>query len=280
MQTYRGTQAGRSPSMFTPLTGGAAAYTAPRSERQVPGGRIRLNQDSRSRWRTSTGGAAGARSAVRAVAASPAQAAQGNGRNGRRQAGASRIGARASRATDFMRYANDNAFVRAVYSFVTGPTKPLFYGIVALVVFLGIYFPVREYYIACRMDGIYSQQLEQHQTYNEELQADVDKLMTREGIADEAHERFGYVMPGETSGEVVGLDEDGSPVQQESGDEAPADDGDAAADGSADESEKAVTATSGELDEVDGPWYAPVLDTLFFFTGENGQTVASTGSAS
>ena len=176
-----------------------------------------------------------------------------------------------------MRYASDNTVVRAVYSLVTGPTRFAFYAVVGVAVFLSLYFPVRDLYIAHRLSDIYSQQLAQHEEYNQNLEADVNKLMSREGIADEAHERFGYVMPGETSGKVTGLNEDGTPVQE--GEDAEAS-GNGASGSSAGASSDSVTANSSSLDEVDTPWYCSVLDLVFFFSGPEGQTVASTGTSS
>lgn len=282
---------GSRPVAFTSFSGGAASRADYRSTSSgARGERIRLNQDPRSRLRTSDGGAAGARR--RPSAAEPASQRAAESRGARRSRGSAGIGSRAARATDFMRYANDNAIVRAVYSFVTGPTKVVFYGLVAVAVFMSIYLPVREYYIACRINGIYSQQLAQHEEYNAELEGDVDRLMTREGVADEAHERFGYVMPGETSGTVVGLDEDGTPQQASSdepdagsdgGDGTATQDGESSeggADASSDEAAgSASVAESQSLDEVDSPWYSSILDALFFFTGPEGQAVSSSGAA-
>lgn len=275
MQSYREQQGGVRPAAFVSRTGVGPGSAAPAVRRGV-------GHDSRSRLRTADGAAASARRDARSA----------NTVAPRRSAGAasrSRVGARASRATDFMRYANDNVVVRTIYSFVTGPTKYAFYGILAVAVVLSVYFPVRDLYIAQRMSDIYSQQLAQHEEYNAQLEADVDKLMTREGIADEAHERFGYVMPGETSGKVVGLNEDGTPVQEGSeggsasqqgaGSQAGSgEDGEASAEGS--EGVPENVATSKDLDKTVSPWYSGVLDALFFFSADDVQTVSSAGAES
>lgn len=290
MQRYRSTYQGDSPRSPTPRSRGESGRVPSASRSYAASSRVASARDSVSRMGSYLGAASGARSGAyeprRSTGAASAR---------------SHVGDRAARATDFMRYANDNALIRAVYAFVTGPTKIAFYGIVCVFAAVSIYLPVREYYIACRMNDIYSQQLAQHEAYNAALEEDVDKLMSREGIADEAHRRFGYVMPGETSGEVVGLNEDGTPQQQGSGsdgdqavagstDAADSDDFDAegtTSDGS-DENAAAEKSSSvpqnvadgQSLDDVTSPWYCSVLDVVFFFPGMDGQQVASTGESS
>ena len=45
--------------------------------------------------------------------------------------------------SDFMRYANDNAVVKAIYDFTHGSLRPLFIGIVVALALVSLYFPVR-----------------------------------------------------------------------------------------------------------------------------------------
>ncbi len=49
---------------------------------------------------------------------------------------------------DFMRYANDNAVVKAIYDFTHGSLRPLFIGIVVALALVSLYFPVRDLYVA------------------------------------------------------------------------------------------------------------------------------------
>ena len=50
--------------------------------------------------------------------------------------------------SDFMRYANDNAVVKAIYDFTHGSLRPLFIGVVVALVLVSLYFPVRDLYVA------------------------------------------------------------------------------------------------------------------------------------
>lgn len=69
-----------------------------------------------------------------------------------------------------MRYANDNAVVKAIYDFTHGPLRPLFIGIVVALVLVSLYFPVRDLYVAKRSSDILAKQVEIRQQYNDELQ--------------------------------------------------------------------------------------------------------------
>lgn len=211
-----------------------------------------------------------------------------------------------------MRYASDNRVVQTVYGITTGPYRFLFYGVVALAVLLSLYFPVRDLYIAHRTNGILQRQLEIRETYNEGLQQDVDKLLSTEGIEDEARANLGLVMPDEKRLEVKGLDkaqQEGSSSDADGDAEgsAGADDADAAASGddaaankgddtgtadapddgsvpedAASKDTAPTNSTEAEAAEQavtqDAPWYIQMLDALFFFHGVDGQRVASTGA--
>lgn len=163
-----------------------------------------------------------------------------------------------------MKYASDNAFVRFVHSLTSVKALPLFIVVVIAVVALSLYFPIRDYYSAWRTNGILSQQVELRNQYNEGLQEDVDRYMTSEGIEEAARSELGMVYPGETRIEVTGGD-------------------DASSDGSSDSTSQ-TPSSSAEAQKLEdaaaesSPWYIKVLDTLFFYSGVEGQKVSSTGT--
>lgn len=164
--------------------------------------------------------------------------------------------------SDFMRYANDNAVVKAIYDFTHGPQRGLFIGIVVALVLVSLYFPVRDLYVAKRSSDILAKQVEIREQYNDELQKSVDKLLSEEGIKDAATEDLGLVMPGETRIDVLGLDDDSDSSSSKKSSNA-----------------KKASEVAKEIEEVgkDAPWYIRTLDMLFGFNGVEGQTVASSG---
>lgn len=96
-----------------------------------------------------------------------------------------------------------------------------------------LYRPTRGLYIAWRTGYMLESRREALAEENRELEAEVELLMTREGIEDAAR-RHGYVMPGETSVRVEGLEEEPAPEPD------------------------------GEV-EQDIPWYIRLGDVLFFY---------------
>lgn len=164
--------------------------------------------------------------------------------------------------SDFMRYANDNAVVKAIYDFTHGSLRPLFIGIVVALALVSLYFPVRDLYVAKRSSDILAKQVEIREQYNDELQKSVDKLLSEEGIKDAASEDLGLVMPGETKIDVLGLDDDPDSSSSKTSSNA-----------------KKASEVAKEIEEVgkDAPWYIQTLDMLFGFNGVEGQTVASSG---
>lgn len=164
--------------------------------------------------------------------------------------------------SDFMRYANDNAVVKAIYDFTHGPQRGLFIGIVVVLVLVSLYFPVRDLYVAKRSSDILAKQVEIRQQYNDDLQKSVDKLLSEEGIKDAATEDLGLVMPGETKIDVLGLDDDSDASSSKKSSNA-----------------KKASEVAKEIEEVgkDAPWYIQTLDMLFGFNGVEGQTVVSNG---
>lgn len=214
----------------------------------------------------------------------------------------------ARRQSSLMKYANDNRVVRALYDFTSGPYRAVFYVLVVAVIALGVYFPVRDLYIAHRTNGILQEQLAIREKYNESLEKEVNKYLSQEGIEEAAREQ-GMVMPGETPITVQGADQlgdngqassqDGSADGAQSDDAAGSDDtagsGDTASSGgaadSADEgsggdaadSSSSEPSTSAEVERAErevyanSPWYYKVLDSLFFYSGPADQIVKSTG---
>lgn len=209
----------------------------------------------------------------RADAAGPSRpAATGSGARPGRRDGARGSRGDASRAAEkraprasarpssFVKYAADNRLVQAVYSFTTGATKPLFIAIVVALVAVGLYGPVRDYYVAWRAGGILEQQVDIREGYNGGLKSEVDSYLTEEGVEDAARRELGLVKEGETRIEVTG----GDSASDEGGD---------------------GPSTSAEADAAEArvaeetPWHLEVLDAIFGFSGVDGQAVASTGAS-
>lgn len=163
--------------------------------------------------------------------------------------------------SDFMRYANDNAVVKAIYDFTHGSLRPLFIGIVVALALVSLYFPVRDLYVAKRSSDILAKQVEIRQQYNDEMKKDTDKWFSEEGIKDSARD-LGMAMPGEKRIEVQGLDEDSDSSSSKKSSNA-----------------KNASEVAKEIEEVgkDAPWYIKTLDMLFGFNGVEGQTVVSNG---
>lgn len=186
-----------------------------------------------------------------------------DGHLGHRGSSRDRSGSRRG-ASGFMRYAADSRIVQAIYSFVTGPTKSLFYALVIGAVAIGLYLPIRDFYVAYRTNDILTRQVAVRDSYNSALQDEVDGYLSQEGIEQSAR-KLGMVLPGETRIEVTGQDD--------------ADAGKASGAGSG------SVMTSGEVSDAEQavaqetPWYYSVLDTLFFFDGVEGQTMSSAGAS-
>lgn len=111
-----------------------------------------------------------------------------------------------------MKYAMDSRAVRWLYNFTTGPSRYLFYLLIAAIVGAGVYAPVRDFYIAHRTEAILQEQKAIRKTYNDSLGEEVESLLSQEGVEDAARRDYGMVMPGEKTITVEGLDENGNPV--------------------------------------------------------------------
>ena len=137
-----------------------------------------------------------------------------------------------------MKYATDNRAVRWLYDFTTGPSRHLFYLIIAAIVGVGVYMPVRDFYIAHRTEAILQEQKAIRETYNDSLGEEVESLLSEEGGEDAARRDYGMVMPGEKTITVEGLDENGDPVVVDTsaqGEDGEASDGASGANGASEE---------------------------------------------
>ena len=163
--------------------------------------------------------------------------------------------------SDFMRYANDNAVVKAIYDFTHGSLRPLFIGIVVALALVSLYFPVRDLYVAKRSTDILAKQVDIREQYNDEMKKDTDKWFSEEGIKDSARD-LGMAMLGEKRIDVLGLDDDSDSSSSKKSSNA-----------------KNASEVAKEIEEVgkDAPWYIQALDMLFGFNGVEGQTVVSNG---
>ena len=197
-----------------------------------------------------------------------ATAARGNRNPARSHAG---------RRTNFMKYANDNRVVRAIYAITTGPQRVLFYAVVACALLAYAYGPVRDLYVSYRTGDILAKQEAIQQEYKDGLETEVESYLSEQGI-EEAARKQGMVMPGERSITVTG---DGSSTDSSSRDSASSSSADAA---SSSDSGALTTASQVEAAEqqvyADAPWYVKALDRVFFFSGGEGQAVVSAGDAS
>lgn len=110
--------------------------------------------------------------------------------------------------------------------------------IAVLALAITVYPPACSLYSATRSNAILSEKLTYATTTADSLQSEVDSLMTREGIEDEARRR-GYVSEGETAVEMDGVEDTGSAS-----------------------SDSTVTESSNADTEED-PWYIKALDFIF-----------------
>ena len=108
---------------------------------------------------------------------------------------------------------------------------------VILALAIVVYPPVCSLYGAARSNAILSAKLSEATTTADTLQNEVDSLMTREGIEDEARRR-GYVSEGETAVDMSGVEDSGSAS-----------------------SDSTVTESTGGSEE--DPWYIQALDFVF-----------------
>lgn len=110
--------------------------------------------------------------------------------------------------------------------------------VVIVVLVLMLYPPIKALYGASRTNALLSTQLSSVTATNDTLQGEVDNLMTREGIEDEARRR-GYVAEGDTPVDMSGVEDSGG----------------ASSDSTVSTDESAPAASD--------PWYVSALDFIF-----------------
>ena len=187
-----------------------------------------------------------------------------------------------------MRYAADNRFVRGIFDLTTGPLRFACYAGAVIAVAGGLYFPVRDLYVAYRSKTVLEQQLAIRQRYNAGLKKEVDAYFTTEGIEDAAR-ALGYVKPGEQSITVTGTGSGSSGSEVSGSSESDSSAADSASSASSSSSGSASTSsepsTSAEVQRAQEavyaqtPWYLQTLDRVFSFSGVDGQTISSTGGS-
>lgn len=90
---------------------------------------------------------------------------------------------------------------------------PLAVVAVLLVLFVALYGPAKGYYSAWRTNGILLAEHEKETAEGEQLEDDVNALMTEQGIKDEARKK-GYVDEGEKTVVVEGLEPEEEPEEE------------------------------------------------------------------
>lgn len=90
---------------------------------------------------------------------------------------------------------------------------PLVVVAVLLVLFVALYGPAKGYYSAWRTNGILLAEHEKETAEGEQLEDDVNALMTEQGIKDEARKK-GYVDEGEKTVVVEGLEPEEEPEEE------------------------------------------------------------------
>ncbi len=108
---------------------------------------------------------------------------------------------------------------------------------VILALAIVVYPPACSLYSAARSNAILSAKLSEATATADTLQSEVDSLMTREGIEDEARRR-GYVSEGETAVDMSGVEDSGSASSDS-------------------------TVTESTSDSEEDPWYIQALDFVF-----------------
>ena len=99
-------------------------------------------------------------------------------------------------------------------AFIISFKVPLAIVAAVLILIAALYGPARGYYSAWRTNGILQATHERETAEGEQLESDVNALMTEEGIKDEARKK-GYVDEGELRLEVEGIDTEGKEEEPE-----------------------------------------------------------------
>lgn len=190
-----------------------AEQKAIRAEQKVVRAEQKANPES-ARSAAGTRGASRRASGVNSQAAESKRRVAVPGLSGLRESVASATAVPSDTETQraFLKYANDNAVVRWFYQLVTGPKRHFFYIPVAILLFLGLYLPLCDFYVANRTVQILREQQAVRDAYNESLGKEIKGYMSEEGIEDTARRDLDMVLPGEERIEVEGLDADGNPI--------------------------------------------------------------------
>ena len=125
---------------------------------------------------------------------------------------------------------------------VTSIPIPLVVALALALVAVVVFGPARTYYVAWRQAGVLNAEYTALASQNEELNHEIERLQTREGIEDEARNR-GYVFPNEEALVVEGME----PKQV---------------------ADPALVDAAVEEHEKSLPWYIGLLDMLFGYTRE------------
>lgn len=75
-----------------------------------------------------------------------------------------------------------------------------------IIVVVSLYPALRSYYIAYRVNEQLLQELSAVEVRNDQIRTQIASLNTKEGIADRARERFGWVPEGEQAVNITGLE--------------------------------------------------------------------------
>lgn len=212
-----------------------------------------------------SGGAPSARkargSASRAGAPSRDSSRRDSSKASTRFSAASR-GATAARTTGEAAKNGISGAASSVVAWVEGHRGIAIVLALTLLVVGTLYAPLQSYYVATRANEALTSQLSAINASNEVMQAQVDALMTKEGIEDEARRR-GYVEEGESAVDMSGVtdsqDPSSDPTVTSSGTGSSSDSGDASS------SEAASDAADSSSSEQ---WYTGMLDFIFAYDPE------------
>jgi cell division protein FtsB len=132
--------------------------------------------------------------------------------------------------------------------------------ILAVLTVVILYPPAQGLYSAVRIRDYHAEQLETVNANNARMQERVDSLQTQEGIQDEARERYGLVLPGETLGVVSTVGADDSTSDAASDANAEGSSGTASTTSSSSGTSSAAQQDSGEQTDS---WATRLLDSVF-----------------
>ena len=136
--------------------------------------------------------------------------------------------------------------VQVLTASAVGSRAILALAIITAIVF-SVFGPIRDYYVAVRTQQDLAAYYAALEDSNDNLKDDISRLQSKEGIEDEARRR-GYVMEGETSVVVRGLDADAT--------------------GEIFSTQNSAQTAATKASAEEEPWYTQVLDFLFGYKEE------------